>query len=60
MIPVICQDWGHVVAQMVEALRYNPEGRGLYSGIFRWHNPSGRILVLGSTRPLAEMSTRNI
>jgi len=25
-----------------------------------WHNPSGRIMGLGSTQPLTEMSTRNI
>ena len=29
-------------------------------GIFHWHNPSGRIMVLGLTQPLTEMSTRNI
>jgi len=31
-------------------------------GIFHWHthNPSGRTMVLGSTEPLIEMSTRNI
>jgi hypothetical protein len=29
-------------------------------GIFRLHNPSGRIMALGSTQPLTEMSTRNI
>jgi len=23
--------WGHAVAQLVEALRYKPEGRGFYS-----------------------------
>jgi len=45
---------------MVETLRYKPEGRGFDSGIFRWHNPPGRILALGSTQPVAEMSTRNI
>jgi hypothetical protein len=28
--------------------------------IFHWHNPSGRIMTLGSTQPLTEMSTRNI
>jgi len=28
--------------------------------IFHWHNPSGRTMVLGSTQPLTEMSTRNI
>ena len=29
-------------------------------GIFHWHNPSGRTLVLGATQLLTEMSTRNI
>ena len=30
------------------------------TGIFHWHNPSGRTMSLGSTQPLTEMSTRNI
>jgi hypothetical protein len=30
------------------------------TGIFHWHNPSGRAMALGSTQPLTEMSTRNI
>ena len=29
------------------------------TGIFDWHNPSGRTMVLGSTKPLTEMSARN-
>jgi len=29
-------------------------------GIFHWYNPSGRGMVMGSTLPLTEMSTRNI
>ena len=29
-------------------------------GIFHWHNPSDRIMALGSTQPLTEMSTRSI
>ena len=29
-------------------------------GIFHWHNPSGRIMALGLTQPLTEISTRNI
>jgi hypothetical protein len=28
--------------------------------IFHSHNPSGRIMALGSTQPLIEMGTRNI
>jgi hypothetical protein len=57
---------GAAVAQLVEALRYKPEGRGFdpdcVSGFFHnnWHNPSGRTMALGSTQPLTEMSTRNI
>jgi hypothetical protein len=27
---------------------------------FNWSNPSSRIIVLGSTQPLTEMSTRNL
>jgi hypothetical protein len=30
------------------------------NGIFHWHNPCGRIMALGSTQPLTEMSARNI
>jgi hypothetical protein len=29
-------------------------------GIFHWYNPTGRTIALGLTRPLTEMSTRNI
>ena len=30
------------------------------TGIFHWHNPSGRSMALRFTQPLTEMSTRNI
>ena len=30
------------------------------TGIFHWHNPSGRTMALGLTQPLTEMSTTNI
>ena len=30
------------------------------TGIFHWHNPSGRTVAMGLNRPLTEMSTRNI
>jgi hypothetical protein len=52
--------WGAVVAQLVEALQYKPEGRRFDSRWFHWHNPFGRTMSLGSTQPLTEMSTRNI
>ena len=29
-------------------------------GIFHWHIPSDRTMVLGSTQPLTEISTRSI
>jgi hypothetical protein len=29
-------------------------------GIFPWHNPFSCTMVLGSTQPLTEMSTRDI
>ena len=51
---------GHAVAQLFEALRYKPEGRGFDSRSCHLHNPSGRNLALGLTQPLTEMSTRNI
>jgi hypothetical protein len=40
---------GHAVAQLVEALRYKPEGRGFDSRWCHWRNPSGRTMDLGST-----------
>jgi hypothetical protein len=42
---------GNAVGQLVQALRYNPKGRG-----FDWNF----LLVLGSTQPLTEMNTNNI
>ena len=39
---------------VVKTLRYKPAGsipNGVI-GIFQWHNPSGRTMVLGSTQPL--------
>jgi hypothetical protein len=41
----------HAVAQLVQALRYKPEGRGF---------DSSHSVALGSTQPLTEMSTRDI
>ena len=51
---------GHAVAQLVEALRYKPEGRGFDSRIFRSSNPSVSTVALGLTQPVTEMSTRII
>ena len=52
------------MAQLVEELRYKPEGRGFDSRWCHWNfhrrNPSGRTMALGLTQPLTEMSTRNI
>jgi hypothetical protein len=30
------------------------------TAFFNWPNPSSRIMALGSTQPLTEMSTRNL
>ena len=47
-----------LVAQLVEALRYKPEGRGFAS---RWCHWIFFIdMALGSTQPLTEISTRNV
>ena len=40
--PAICMtllplNWGHAVAQLVEALRYKPEGRWFDSRWCHWH-----------------------
>jgi hypothetical protein len=52
------------VAQLVEALRYKPEGWGIFPGgvteNFHWPNLFGRTTVLSSTQPLKKISTRNI
>jgi hypothetical protein len=54
----------HAVAQFVEARAISrkvavsvPDG---VVEIFLWHNPFGCTMVLESTQPLAETSTRNI
>ena len=50
------------MAQLVEALRYQPVGSGFESRWGHWNLSltSGRTLTLGSTQPLTEMCTRNI
>jgi len=56
--PVTCFVW------RAEALHYKPEGRGSIPdgiiGILHCPYPSGHTRTLGSTQPLAEMSTGNI
>jgi len=49
---------GHMMAHLVEALPYKPEGRR-FIAIFHSHNPSGRTMATGSTQPLTALSTRN-
>jgi hypothetical protein len=51
---------GHAVVQLVEALRYKPEGRGLDSQWCHWNFSYGRTLALELTQPLTKISTRNI
>jgi len=52
------------VVQLVEALRYKPEVRGLTpDGVtedFHWLNPFGRTMALVSTRPLTRISIEDI
>jgi hypothetical protein len=52
------------VAQLIEELRYKPEGPGFDSrfviGIFHWLNPSGSTMALRSTQPLTEMSKSEV
>jgi hypothetical protein len=44
----VFQNGGHVVVQLVDALRYKPEGRGFdyRCCLFYWRNPSGRTMAL--------------
>jgi hypothetical protein len=55
---------GHAVALLLEALPYRSKVAGStlhgVSGNFHRHNPSGCTMVLESTQPLIERTTRNI
>jgi len=55
---------GHAAAQLVDALRYTPEGRGFDSRWCHWNFSLtlsfDRTMAQGLTQPLTEMSTRNI
>jgi hypothetical protein len=54
---------GHAVAYLVGALCYKPEGPGSIPDeiieVLNWPNPFSLTMALGSTQPLAKMSTRN-
>jgi hypothetical protein len=57
-IETLPESAGYAVAQLVEALRYKPEGRGFD---FRWGHWDFFVdLSLGPTQPLTEMSARVI
>jgi len=58
IISYSCGNVGHAVAQLVEVRRYKPEGRGFDSLWCHWDII--RIMALGSTELLTEISTRNI
>jgi len=52
--------WGYMVVQLVEALRYKPEGRDFAfhgGGILVWLIPLGRNVALGPTQPSTDLST---
>ena len=51
---------GHAGAQLVEALRYKPEGRRFESPWCHCHNSFGHNMTPGLIQPLTKMSTRNI
>ena len=55
---------GRAVVQLVEVLRYKPEGRGFNSQGCHWNFslniPTGPTMALGLNQPLTQMSTRNI
>ena len=49
----------HAVAQLVESLRYKPEGSGLDSRWCHWNFFNVHTMAPGSTQPLTEINTRN-
>ena len=56
---------GQAVAYLIEALCYEPEKKAdLISDefilIFHCHNPSAHTMIVGSTQPVTETSTRNL
>jgi len=55
---------GYAVAQLVEALRYKPEGPGFDSRWCHWIFSDiilpAALMALGLTQPLTEMSTRYV
>ena len=56
-----CGDSGYEVAQLVEVLRYKPEGRGFES--FRFYIDlilPAALWPLGSTQSLTEMNARDL
>jgi hypothetical protein len=63
---IIEQIWirGHAVAYLVEALCYSQKVAGSNPDevdfFFNLPNSSNRNMALGSTKPLTEMSTRNL
>ena len=63
-VATLGMEGGHTLAQLLEALRYKPEGRGFNSRCCHWnfslHNPSGHTMVLRLTQHLTHVSTVNI
>jgi hypothetical protein len=48
--------WGTVLQAGRSQVRF----QDAFIGLFNWFNPSSRIMALGSTLPLTEMSIRNL
>jgi hypothetical protein len=54
LIVYLYKNWD-AVAQLVDAMRCKPEGRGFIE-IFQRHNSSGCFMSLGSTQTLTKIS----
>jgi hypothetical protein len=54
---VVFQLTFHVITYLRKVPGSIPNG---VTGMFHWHNPSGRTMALGSTQPPTEMSTTDI
>jgi hypothetical protein len=55
--PLMVAQWLRYCATNWKVAGSIPDG---VTGIFYWRNPSDRIMALGSTQPLTEMSTKSI
>jgi hypothetical protein len=60
LLPLLFTQWHSWLSHCATSRNFVgsiPDG---VTGIFRWHNPSGKTVTLGLSQPLTENNTRNI